>query len=457
MINLYGKIFIGFWLSMIAIIGSWFLANRYVEDYPGVPTQERLASHKPELHRPPPGSPPPRQMFRIYYGMQNLESDELPDWIARQEKLHDIRILLLDDERQEIFQRERVPGVDEVIERLGRFRRRASLHTDQLSLFAQRLHRPEWGQLTMVVASYPPTSPFIKLLTEHLWLRLLLAVIISGLISYLVSRYLTRPLKELQLAARELAEGNLDTRIKVGDSGGDETAELARAFNAMASELQQRIQTQKRLLHDVSHELRSPLARMRVALALAERDPSSTVLQLERMERESERLDELIGQLLAVPDERVPLEDSLDLVALLQEVIEDARFESQHGGTAIVLNTDLKEALVSSHGDLLKKAIENVLRNALHYTPDGSSVNVGLCTTAESWLLTIEDQGPGIPEDELERIFEAFYRVDTARQRDTGGYGLGLAIARRSIEQHNGVMRAENTGSGLSISMELPR
>ena len=457
MINLYGKIFLGFWLCMIAIIASWFLANRYVEDYPDSPAVEKSQPPRPDGPGLPPGTPPPRKMYRIYYGIQNLEAQELPAWIKLQEKQQDIRIFLVDQNQIEVFDKPLLDGTEEVIARLGRFRRRAHLRLDDYNLFAQRLHRQEWGSLTMVVASYPPRSPIIKLLTEHLWLRLLLAILISGLISYLVSRYLTRPLKQLQQAARELAEGKLDTRIPVPASGGDETTELARAFNSMAGELQQRIQAQKRLLHDVSHELRSPLARLRVAIALAERDPAQSAAHLQRMERETERLDELIGQLLASPDSRLPLDDSLDLVGLLQELVEDARFEIQGSHKKIQLSIPAEEAIVQTHGDLLKKAFENVLRNALHYTAEESTVTVALQPTEHKYLLSFEDQGPGIPEAELEQIFEPFYRVDTVRQRETGGFGLGLAIARRAIEQHDGAIRAENTSSGLRVVIELPR
>lgn len=456
MINLYGKIFIGFWLSMIAIIGSWLLAGHYVDNYPEPQLPQEPLTHRSELREPPPGALPPRHMFRIYYAMQNLEAEELPAWIRNQEKQHDIRILLLDENRQEVFQRERVKGTDEVIDKLGRFRRRANLRSEDVSLFAQRLHRPELGAVTMVVASYPPASPLIKLLTEHLWLRLLLAVIISGLISYLVSRYLTRPLKELQQASRHLAEGNLDTRIEVASSGGDETAELARDFNTMASQLQQRIQEQKRLLHDVSHELRSPLARLRVAIALAEREPDNSAAHLQRMERETERLEELIAQLLVVPGARIPLDDSLDLVGLLKELVDDANFEARGSDKSVVLLTSLGEAVVKTHSDLLKKALENVIRNALHYTAVDTRVEVTVTGSPGQYQITVDDHGPGIPAEELERIFEPFYRVDEARQRDTGGFGLGLAISKRAVAQHNGQIDASNTGSGLRISIDLP-
>jgi two-component system sensor histidine kinase CpxA len=399
---------------------------------------------------------PPRAMFRILYALQNMPAQELEAWIEKQEEKNRFRIFLVGADGEDIFGRQLVPGTDRVLEKLAGFRRRTAHREGKLTLFGQEIHRQERGQLTAVLASYPPASPIIQALTEHLWLRLLLAVIISGLISYAVSRYLTRPLKQLQLASRKLASGDLDTRIRVPASGGDETDELARDFNSMAEQLQQQMQAQKRLLRDVSHELRSPLARLRVALALAEKEPQLQGEQFQRIERETERLDELIGQLLAVPEGTIPLEDSLDLVGLLKELSDDASFEAQQQDKSVSYLTSLPEAVVKTRGDLLKKALENVIRNALTYTAAGTSVRIELDKTRTTFTVAVTDQGPGIPDAALERIFEPFYRVDDARARETGGYGLGLSIANRSITQHGGNIAAENTGGGLRVVIELP-
>ena len=308
----------------------------------------------------------------------------------------------------------------------------------------------------MVLAFDRPASPVLRALREQLWLRLLLALVISGLISFAVSRYLTRPLKRLQLASRQLATGDLDVRIPVPGRGGDETVELARDFNSMAEQLQDKIQAQRRLLHDVSHELRSPLARLRVALALAERDPGTSAEQLRRIDRETERLDELIGQLLVIPDAPLELHDSVDLVGLLRELVEDAGFEAGEQHKSIALVTRLSEAVVPTHGDLLKKAFENVIRNALAHTPRQEQVAVELRSTDGNYAIEVIDRGPGIPTDALERVFEPFFRLDESRQRDTGGYGLGLSIAKRAVAQHGGEISARNTSQGLCVTITLP-
>ena len=409
--------------------------------------------------RPPPGqlmAAQPRNMFRIYYGLQNVSAENLRGWIREQEKKEDIDIRLLNERGEEIFERELLPGTDKILQRLSGFRRRAALREEKLMLFGQQLYRPEWGSLNLIIGARPPASPIVKLLTEHLWLRLLLALLISGAISYAVSRYLTKPLKSLQLASRELADGNLATRLQVSDRGGDETDELARDFNSMAEQLQEKIQAQKRLLNDVSHELRSPLARLRVALALAEREPQRVAEQLQRIEMETERLDELIGQLLSVPDTQIDMEDSLDLVGLLQQLCADADYEAQNADRRIEFASHLDEVIVRTHGDLLKKALENIIRNAMHYTPTGTAVGVSLGANNGSWLITVDDTGPGIPDADLERIFQPFYRIDEARQRETGGYGLGLSIARRAVEQHGGSIVAENREQGLRVTIRLP-
>jgi signal transduction histidine kinase len=457
--NLFAKIFIGFWLSSIAIIGSWLLAAQYFEPAP-IASEAFVPPHPPKgrggRSRPDATPGAPRHIYRLFYGLQTVSASKLPAWIEKQEKRDNLEIFLVNQKGVEIFDKKLSPGVDRVLDKLEGFRRRASHLEGRVMLFGQEFYRPEWGSINLIIAQPPPASPFIKYLTDHLWLRLLLALMISGAISYAVSRYLTRPLKNLRLASRSLAGGHLDTRIAVSAKGGDETDELARDFNSMAEQLQEKIQTQKRLLNDVSHELRSPLARLRVALALAEEDPARVAELLKRIDHETERLDELIGQLLAVPDTAIELEDSLDMVALLGELCSDAGFENQQSNKQIHFSSDLAEAVVSSHGDLLKKAFENVIRNAVHYSPEGAVVNVSIRNEASDCLITVDDVGPGIPEPDLHRIFEPFYRVDTARQRETGGFGLGLSIARRAIDQHGGSIQASNKNPGLRVTIKLP-
>jgi signal transduction histidine kinase len=472
MLNLHGKVFLGFWLSMLGIVGAWLITDQYIKQFPehqevrqdlnldfGEPPPREFDG--PRSRRPPhrDSPPPPRAIFRIHYALQNLPLEELPEWIEDLESKMNMRVLVYNRQGHEIFQAKEVPGSFEVLEKLGGERRRASLRQSDKVFYAQEIFRPEEGRLAAVIVSLPPRSPFLHALTQYLWLRLLLAVIFTALISFFVSRFLTRPLKALQLAARRLAEGELDTRIDVPISGGDESARLGRDFNTMADQLQQQIEAQKRLLNDVSHELRSPLARLRVALALAERDPENAEAQLTRIDHETERLDELIGQLLEMPDYDLELEDSIDLVGLLEELCADAHYEAQLQQKQVVLSCEPAEAVQPTKGDLLKKALENVIRNAVHYTSEHSEVEVSLICLENTYQIRVCDQGIGAPEEMLEKLFEPFFRVDEARTRETGGYGLGLSIARQAILRHKGAIRAFNrTGyeAGLCIEIDLP-
>jgi len=193
-----------------------------------------------------------------------------------------------------------------------------------------------------------------------------------------------------------------------------------------------------------------------VALALALDAPEKRPDYLARMESDTERLEELIGQLLSTQQQNVTLDSHIDLVALLQRLCEDASFEGSAEGKRVTLETALQEALVASHADLLQKSFDNMIRNALRHTAAQSEVSVRLQLLGDCYVASIEDRGPGVPEAELSAIFDEFYRVDTARTREVGGYGLGLSIARRAIEQHGGSLRAENTGSGLRLVVRLP-
>jgi two-component system sensor histidine kinase CpxA len=323
-------------------------------------------------------------------------------------------------------------------------------------MLAHTVYRGEQGLLRAVLVFPPDGHGLLGALGSMLWLRIALAILVSGVICFGLSRLMTNRLKALQLASRRLANGELDTRLQVRDKGGDETDELARDFNSMAQQLQERIQAQKRLLGDVSHELRSPLARLRIALALAQENSAKSGEYLQRIEHEAERLEELIAQLLATQADKIHLDTHIDLVPLLQHLCADASFEGQAQGVQVIFTAAIEQAIVASSGDLLHKSFENILRNAVNHTDENSCVTVSLAHRDGSFHVAIKDRGPGVPQEELDKIFGEFYRVDTARTRDSGGYGLGLAIARRAILRHGGGVDAANTGSGLLVTVSLP-
>lgn len=443
--NLFVKIFVGFWLVTTAILGSWMLTSEYFESRPG-------GEHVGPAH---PG-PPHRFVLRTMYELQNLDDSELQPLLERSHRQHGIDIYLLDLDGEDLAGRSVPDDVQRLAAKLEGRRRRAFEHGPQQRLLAHTIYRREQGSLRAVFV-FPHLRPgLLGALGSNLWLRIGLAVLISGLICYLLSRLMTNRLKALQQASRRLADGELDTRLQVRHHGGDETDELARDFNSMAQQLQERIQAQKRLLGDVSHELRSPLARLRIALALAQENKEQSAGYLQRIEYEAERLEELIGQLLSSRARDIELHDHIDLVELLHQLCADGNFEGDAQGKQLVFEHSLDQAVVATSGDLLHKSFENILRNAVTHTAPNTTVNVKLDQVQDHYRLSITDCGPGVPEDELQNIFGEFYRVDTARSRETGGYGLGLAIARRAIERHGGQVTARNTGVGLSITVHLP-
>jgi two-component system sensor histidine kinase CpxA len=445
--NLFVKIFVGFWLVTTAVLASWLLTEDYFRSLPSgdLDTDPRR-----------PAAPPHRLVLRMIYDLQHTPSGELPGIIAKARQEHRVEIFLLDPQGQELLGREVSERVARAASRLDGMRRRALDHSRGQLLVAHEIYRREEGPLRAVFQFRRP-GPLLGWLGGRPWLRLGMAILISGLVCYLLSRLMTNRLKELQRAARQLAEGDLETRLLVRESGGDETDELARDFNSMAQQLQERVQAQRRLLSDVSHELRSPLARLRIALALAQDDTEKSADYLQRIEQETERLEELIGQLLCSQADKLDPDCHIDLVPLLHQLCKDANFEGQPVGKQVLFECELEQAVIASSGDLLHKSFENILRNALTHTPEHSRVTLGLTEAGDNYNVRITDQGPGVPESELARIFDEFYRVDTARTRQSGGYGLGLAIARRAIAQHGGRLQAENTGSGLAVTVLLPR
>ena len=443
--HLFGKIFTGFWLATIAVLGSWLVSSHYFDTGPDRGELEYRTQGQPQ-----------RFVMRMIYDLQNLDDRAMRAAITAASTEHDVDIFLLDNRGEDLLGRAVPPNVEAVSRQLQGIRRRAFLRSGGEHLLAHEIYRPGTGMLRAVFVFRPPRHRLLGLLGSNLWLRIGLAVLISGAICYLLSTLLTRRIKSLQLASRQLANGRLDTRLRVRQLGGDETDELARDFNSMAEQLQERIESQKRLLGDVSHELRSPLARLRIALALAQEQPQGTRAHLARIERETERLEELIGQLLDSQGPDTALDDHIDLVPLLQQLCSDAKFEGAAQSKRVTLATHLPEAIVASTGDLLHKCFENILRNALNHTPPDSDIEVRLAQTGDEYRVQVSDCGGGVPARELARIFEAFYRTDTARTRDTGGHGMGLAIARRAIGRHGGQIWAENTAQGLAVIVILP-
>jgi two-component system sensor histidine kinase CpxA len=296
---------------------------------------------------------------------------------------------------------------------------------------------------------------------------LIIGVITSGLVCYLLSWFLTKPIVKLRAAARQLAAGDLTARTGAPASARrDEVAGLMRDFDAMAERIETLLKAQSRLLNDISHELRSPLARLNVALGLArQRADGESSDMLDRIELEAARLNELIGRILTlarledgeqlVPQTPVPLNE------IVLNVTEDAAFEAQARKCQVHTTVPEGEWEVRGNASLLHSAVENVVRNAIRYTQEGTAVEVELSREVRAGVseavLRVSDSGTGVPADSLEKLFEPFYRIDDARNRLTGGVGLGLAITERAVRFHGGKVAAFNrSGPGLMVEIRLP-
>jgi two-component system, OmpR family, sensor histidine kinase CpxA len=295
---------------------------------------------------------------------------------------------------------------------------------------------------------------------------LVIAVISSGLVCYFLSWYLTKPIVRLRSATRRLAAGDLTARTGAPvTKRRDEVAGLMRDFDAMAERLEILLKAQSRLLNDISHELRSPLARLNVALGLArQRSGVESADMLERIELEASRLNELIGRILTLArledgEQRVS-QTPVPLDELVLNVAEDAEFEAQARHCHVRTTIPQGNWAVRGNSSLLHSAIENVVRNAIRYTQEGTSVEIELARAAANSgeaVLKVSDSGPGVPADALAKMFEPFYRLDDARGRLTGGVGLGLAITERAVRFHGGRVQARNRSEGgLCVEIHLP-
>jgi two-component system sensor histidine kinase CpxA len=288
------------------------------------------------------------------------------------------------------------------------------------------------------------------------------ALLVSGFICFLLTRYLTTPILQLRTMSQKLASGDLSARTgSVLVQRRDEIGDLIRDFNAMASRIEELVSGQRQLISDVSHELRSPLARLNVALDLG-RERKGDDPAFVQMQEDMRLLDEMIGRLLTIAKldisaAQVPMMD-VDLADLLSQITRNAEFESRepNGGIRLIPSG---QCIVWGSAELLHSAIENVVRNAIRYTENGTCVEISMeCENSSSVRLVVRDYGPGIPEFELRNIFQPFYRVAGARDRQSGGTGLGLAITDRVVRIHGGTIRAENASPrGLRIEIVLPR
>ena len=328
------------------------------------------------------------------------------------------------------------------------------------ALTAKNFRLPNGDEYALVIRwdRLRPTPFFGE--SQLRYIRYAALLLTALLVCYALARYLSSPIQKIRRATQKLAEGELQTRVgdKVGNRR-DELAVLAQDFDVMAERIESLITSQQRLSRDVSHELRSPLARMNVALEIAkQKSNGDTGPVLERIEAESNRLNEMISRLLTLSRLETGSDDfersEIDLKALVEQVASDADFEANAVGKSVEIKQADNCHIVGSD-ELVSSAVENVLRNAVRYTRDGTSVEVSLKSSDGKAIVSVRDHGGGVPEDELKKLFRPFYRVGEARDRNTGGTGLGLAIAEQAIKAHKGKIEAKNAGDGLVVEISF--
>jgi len=332
--------------------------------------------------------------------------------------------------------------------------------------WAPAILRAKDGSVFRMVFDPPPQrGPFSPPFSW--WVRAMLlgvALAVSGLVSYLLARSISTPVRRLQAAAHTLSAGDMDARAgSEVTTRRDELGALGREFDSMADRLGSLIAARQRLLRDISHELRSPLARMEMAIGLARQDPGSTAAQLDRVERESDRLDQLIGHILDYArlerDASTLKFEDFDVAELVRQIVHDAEFESQSPPERLRVTSD---DTVTMRGDpsVLHSAIDNVIRNALLHGDRHQPIEVTLSNDAAVVRIAVRDHGAGVREDDLPHIFEPFYRAGAkdSNHVSTEGTGIGLAITQRAAALHGGEVTARNAeGGGLVVTITLPR
>jgi two-component system sensor histidine kinase CpxA len=305
--------------------------------------------------------------------------------------------------------------------------------------------------------------PLVRTLPVSVFAAILISSLLTSLLCAALAQYLTRPIIRLRDAAHAIARGNLEARAGLsGSTRRDEIADLVKDFDTMASEIHDLVESNKRMLMGASHDLRSPISRIRVALSIAATAPEPERQEmLDRIEVELLRLNGMIEQILTVARlESGQLQPSIAPLSLNQvigEAVEDARFEASQSNVEIVYDESTPERTISGEENMLRSAFENVLRNAIFYSGDRGRVEVALTSDKGLATISIRDNGPGVPEDALPKLFKPFYRVDDARTTTTGGNGLGLSIVSGAVKSHNGRVSARNLQPhGLEILIELP-
>lgn len=440
---LAGRIFLWFWLVLLtAVFGTLALSRALIEQ-----TEIRRLPHAVTKQL--------QQQIQPFADSRN--SQEL---LTRLQQHKPDRWLLVDADSNSVLTPELLPrDFDQHwLTELSQLSRPRWLKHHNMSLAGPFVLKLGSDTVALYQKRERPPQPWWRLSEMPQHVLLLFTLLISAVASFILAVSISRPLRELLQRNLQFADGALNSRVTHLSKRKDELGQLGHSFNTMAERIGALLTNQQRLLRDISHELRSPLARAQLALGLTERQ--QTLEQVPRLKQELDRLDAMLDELLTFSKldagQYSLQKQHFDLTELLTEIIDVNQVEADAKQQNIRL-TAPPHAQVCADSRLLARAIENVLRNAIKYSPVASEICCQLQQHNQHLLLTICDQGPGIAPEQLEAIFEPFYRVSDSRNAKTGGTGLGLAIVAQVIRQHGGQVRAENNAdSGLCINLQLP-
>lgn len=451
--SLFGRIFLWFWLAAILLVvtGAW-LAKQSNQSYSVRPINESQASQLNDVAN------------RVEIMADRRPEANLSLLLGRAGQRSRYALMLLNPRSSEFtygFPRGLGPMKAPFLELVGQ-QERFSIRTASGIFFGPEAIEID-GQLFYLYAGKPePRGTFKRLMRSNPMLMFGSIILISGSLCAWFAWSLVKPIRSLQKSARKVAAGKLTHYVDFADSRGDELGELGKDFNTMTRQLDTLMEGQKRLVADISHELRSPLARLQLAIGIAQEqsEPLSDNLlkQLSRIEKEAHQIDDMIEQVLRLSrleaNVMVEKKQKMKIASLLESTIDDGLFEAQNLNIEIQV-TDFPDVEITCYPNLFVSAIHNVLSNALKYC--STKVQVSFEARDLTLVVCVEDDGGGVPESDLDAMFEPFYRLSASRSRDSGGVGLGLAIVKQAINLHEGNVTATKAElGGLCVKITVP-
>lgn len=448
--SLYWKIFITFWFASILVIFTTAWVTGHIAQKSSLPARE--------------------QMFMDSYAnaaVATFESGQqaaLLKWLSKIGVSRHMSMYLISNTGEIIGTQEAPPNVKKVAENLINHQLSEGILKSDKLIVSHEILSTSGKFYRLAAVSEKPISFFVEIPWAGLTIRLTLATLISGLICYGLSLYLTKPLRFLGMAAKSIGTGKLNTRVgHIRGHNKDEIAELSEEFDRMAEQLETLVHSKERLLQDISHELRSPLARLNIAIELGRNKTNHLAdKEFDRMEMECARLNALISEILEfarLDKSTIDLNLSkVEMSDLISAIIQDANFEFGKQFDRVQIGI-IEPCTLLIDERVIHRALENIIRNALHYSPEDQYVTISIHFNElkDHIYIDVKDHGSGVPEDQLDKIFNPFYRVDPSREKKTGGYGLGLAIASRAAQLHQGSLIAKNNEDhGLLVRLILP-